>query len=200
MLSLGLPPEHDSEPKRKGRHPGREREKPPLQNHTPRRSIPANTSPAEAEAAMVGSESDAPPGSAPGSPEHPRKRKGVAAAAEEDAAAAAASPSTRRATRSSASALVDGAMAWARRAAAGALCGRNRGIVDDDDKQAVMLALRHMRSEEVDPDDPDAPYSKVSVFFFFFFFFFCPGRAARVSFSSRSSSSRDSRTRGSPGD
>ncbi|RCV40145.1 hypothetical protein SETIT_9G028400v2 [Setaria italica] len=104
---------------------------------------------------MVGS--DVPPGgpgAAPGSPEHSRKRKGVAATAEEDAAAASAS--TRRATRSSASALVDGAMAWARRAAAGALCGRNRGIVDDDEKLAVMLALRHMRSEV----DPDAPYSK----------------------------------------
>ncbi|RCV40231.1 hypothetical protein SETIT_9G036100v2 [Setaria italica] len=26
--------------------------------------------------------------------------------------------------------------------------------------EAVMLALRHVRSEEVDPDDPGAPYSK----------------------------------------
>ncbi|XP_072147201.1 uncharacterized protein [Setaria viridis] len=170
-------------PKAHGRHPGRE--KPPSKT-TPRRSIPANTSPAEAEAAMVGS--DVPPGgpgAAPGSPEHSRKRKGVAATAEEDAAAASAS--TRRATRSSASALVDGAMAWARRAAAGALCGRNRGIVDDDEKLAVMLALRHMRSEV----DPDAPYSKVSILSWL--------RRGVFSSSTRSSS-WDLRRRGSPGD
>ena len=129
---------------------------------------------------MVGSDvSPGSPGAVPGSPEHSRKRKSVSAAAEEDAAAAAASASTRRATRSSASALVDvdGAMAWARRAATGALWavrGRNRGIVDDDGRLAVILALRHSRTEEVDPDEPGTPYSKVSVLsrlrrFFLFF-------------------------------
>ncbi|CAN6291270.1 unnamed protein product [Urochloa humidicola] len=111
---------------------------------------------------MVGS--DVPPGSpgaAPGSPEHSRKQKGIAAAAEEDAAPA--SPSRRRATRSSASALVDGAMAWTRQAAAGelwAVRGRNRGIIDDEERLEVILALRHERSVEVDPTNPDAPYSK----------------------------------------
>ncbi|OEL25034.1 hypothetical protein BAE44_0013950 [Dichanthelium oligosanthes] len=108
--------------------------------------------------------SDVPPGgsgAAPGSPEQPRKRKSFTAAAEEDAVVA--SPSTRRTTRSSASALVDGAMAWKRRAAAGelwAVPGRNPGIVDDEEQMAVILALRHERSEEVDPDEPGTPYSK----------------------------------------
>ncbi|RLN17575.1 hypothetical protein C2845_PM02G42760 [Panicum miliaceum] len=116
---------------------------------------------------MVGSDVPAgSPGAVPGSPEHSRKRKSVSAAAEEDAASASAS--TRRATRSSASALVDvdGTMAWARRAATGALWavrGRNCGIVDDDGRLAVILALRHSRTEEVDPDEPGTPYSKCEI-------------------------------------
>jgi len=55
-----------------------------------------------------------------------------------------------------------------------AVRGRNRGIVDDDGLLAVILALRHSRTEEVDPDEPGTPYSKVSVLsrlrrFFLFF-------------------------------
>ena len=151
---------------------------------------------------MVGSDvSPGSPGAVPGSPEHSRKRKSVSAAAEEDAAAAAASASTRRATRSSASALVDvdGAMAWARRAATGALWavrGRNRGIVDDDGRLAVILALRHSRTEEVDPDEPGTPYSKVRVSVSVLSF---PGCAAFF-FSFTSSSSWDLLRRGSPVD
>jgi len=111
---------------------------------------------------MVGS--DVPPGgsgAAPGSPERLRKRKSSASAAD-------ASP--RRATRSSASSSsaqvdVEGAVAWARRVAAGelwAVRGRNRGIdVDLEPLGALILAVRHVRSE-LDPDDPNTPYYKVT--------------------------------------
>ncbi|XP_066311599.1 uncharacterized protein [Miscanthus floridulus] len=107
--------------------------------------------------------SDVPPGGsgAPlGSPERPRKRKSGTSAA---AAAAAEDASPRRATRSSASSAaaqmdVEGVVAWLRRTAAGelwAVRGRNRGIdVDFEPLGAVILAVRHVRSE------PDTPYYK----------------------------------------
>ncbi|KAG0546870.1 hypothetical protein BDA96_01G030900 [Sorghum bicolor] len=112
---------------------------------------------------MVGS--DVPPGGSgapPGSPERPRKRKSGA-----EVAAAAEDASPRRTTRSSASSSaqvdVKGAVAWARRVAAGelwAVRGRNRGIdVDLEPLGAVILAVRHVRSK-LDPDDPDTPYYK----------------------------------------
>jgi hypothetical protein len=67
---------------------------------------------------------------------------------------------------------VKGAVAWARRVAAGelwAVRGRNRGIdVDLEPLGAVILAVRHVRSK-LDPDDPDTPYYKVTLF---------PGRPA----------------------
>jgi hypothetical protein len=61
---------------------------------------------------------------------------------------------------------VEGAVAWARGAAAGELWAvrrRNRGIdVDEEQLRAVMLAVRQLRYE-LDPDDPDTPYPKVTV-------------------------------------
>ncbi|KAL6636603.1 hypothetical protein ACP70R_024175 [Stipagrostis hirtigluma subsp. patula] len=104
--------------------------------------------------------SDLPPGGSgapPSSPAGSRKRKrGVAAA---DGAASA----TKRATRSSAQLDVDGAVRWARRAAAGALWevrGRNRGIDDEEALAGVVLALRQELSA-LEPDDPDSPYAKI---------------------------------------
>jgi len=57
---------------------------------------------------------------------------------------------------------VEGVVAWLRRTAAGelwAVRGRNRGIdVDFEPLGAVILAVRHVRSE------PDTPYYKVTLF------------------------------------
>ncbi|AQK61844.1 AT-rich interactive domain-containing protein 2 [Zea mays] len=73
------------------------------------------------------------------------------------------SPRLRRAPEVSAQVDVEGAVAWARGAAAGELWAvrrRNRGIdVDEEQLRAVMLAVRQLRYE-LDPDDPDTPYPK----------------------------------------
>lgn len=90
-------------------------------------------------------------GAASGFPEQPKRGKGAVATVEENASTLVD---------------VDGAMAWLRLAATGALwvvLGRNRGIVDDEERLAVILALRHERSEKVDLDETDMLYSKVSV-------------------------------------
>nr|CAB3497613.1 unnamed protein product [Digitaria exilis] len=98
---------------------------------------------------MVGS--DIPPcghGVMPGSPEQTRKGKGIVATVEKNASALVD---------------VDGAMAWLWLAAAGALWavpGRNCGILDDEERLAVILALRHTRFEKVDPDETNILYSK----------------------------------------